>query len=93
MFENVPNENCSLLTEKKTKSQRQNEPENPPRKKKRKGKIERTRRKKVGEEKKKEMAALLVFMLTFLKEKNCLRGELYFSCNVIQKSSFDIYFS
>ena len=32
IFYNVPNENCSLLTEKKTKSQRENEPENPPRK-------------------------------------------------------------
>ena len=38
IFENVPNENCSLLTEKKTKSRRQNEPENPPRKEQRKGK-------------------------------------------------------
>ena len=27
IFENVPNENCSLLTEKKTKSRRQNKPE------------------------------------------------------------------
>ena len=43
------------------------------------------------------MAALLVFMLTSLEivveRKNCLRGELYFGCNVIQKSSSDIYFS
>ena len=42
------------------------------------------------------MAALLVFMLTSLEivlgKKNCLRGELYFGCNVIQKSSSDIYF-
>ena len=38
IFENVPNENCSLLTEKKTKSRRQNEPENPPRKEQGKGK-------------------------------------------------------
>ena len=51
IFENVPNENCSLLTEKKTKSRRENEPENPARKKSRKGKIERARRKKEGEEK------------------------------------------
>ena len=43
------------------------------------------------------MAALLVFMLTSLEivveRKNCLRGKLYFGCNVIQKSSSDIYFS
>ena len=43
------------------------------------------------------MAALLVFILTSLEivveRKNCLRGELYFGCNVIQKSSSDIYFS
>ena len=31
-FQNVPIENCSLFTEKKTKSRRVNEPENPPRK-------------------------------------------------------------
>ena len=34
------------------------------------------------------MAAILVFMLTSLEivveRKNCLRGELYFGCNVIQ---------
>ena len=50
--------------------------------------------KKVGEEKK-AMAALLVFMLTsleiFLKEKDCLRGELYFGFKVIKKSSSNIY--
>ena len=38
IFEKVPNENCSLLTEKKTKSRRQNEPETPPRKEQGKGK-------------------------------------------------------
>ena len=27
----------------------------------------------------------------FLKEKDCLRGELYFGCNVIKKSSLSIY--
>ena len=56
---------------------------------------ERKHRKKRGEEKR-TMAALLVFLLTsleFLKEKNCLRGEFCFGCNVIQKSSSDIYFS
>ena len=36
IFENVPNENCGLLTEKKTKSRRQNKPENPARKERRK---------------------------------------------------------
>ena len=66
IFENVPNKNCSLVTEKKTKSRRQNEPENPPTERTRKGKIERARRKKVGEGKK-AMAALVVFMLTSLK--------------------------
>ena len=34
------------------------------------------------------MAALLVFMLTSLEivveRKNCLRGELYFGCNVFK---------
>ena len=39
IFENVPNENCSLFTEKKTKSRRENEPKNPPTK-------EETRRRK-----------------------------------------------
>ena len=38
IFENVPNENCSPLTEKKTKSLRQNKPENPARKERGKGK-------------------------------------------------------
>ena len=38
IFENVPNENCSLLTAKKTKSRRQNKPENPARKERGKGK-------------------------------------------------------
>ena len=37
--------------------------------------------------KRKTMAALLVFL------DLCLRGEPYFGCNVIQKSSSDIYFS
>ena len=32
IFENEPNENCTLFTEKKTKSRRGNEPKNPPRK-------------------------------------------------------------
>ena len=38
IFENVPNEKCGLLTEKKTKSRRQNKPENPARKERGKGK-------------------------------------------------------
>ena len=41
------------------------------------------------------MAVLLVFMLTSLdivvERKKLLRGELYFGCNLIQKSSSDIY--
>ena len=37
--------------------------------------------------KRKTMAALLVFFFDL-----CLRGESYFGCNVIQKSSSDIYF-
>ena len=93
IFEKVPNENCSLLTEKKTKSLRQNESENPARKEPRTGKIERARRKKGGEEKK-AVAALLVFMWTsleILKEKGRLRGEVYFGCKVIKKSSSNIY--
>ena len=36
--------------------------------------------------KRKTMAALLVFF------DLCFRGESYFGCNVIQKSSSDIYF-
>ena len=57
------------MTEKKAKSRRQNEPENPPRKEQgTPGKIERARRKKGGESKKKAVAALLVFMLTSMKE-------------------------
>ena len=66
IFENVPKENWSLLTEKKTKSLRQNESENPARKEQRTGKIERARRKKGGEGKE-AVAALLVFMLTSLE--------------------------
>ena len=38
IFENVPNEKCSLLTEKKTKSRRQNKSEKPARKERGKGK-------------------------------------------------------
>ena len=67
IFENVPNGNCSLLTEKKTKSRRQNEPENSPTKEQGKGNwSERRERKeqKKKKKKKKAMAALLVFMLT-----------------------------
>ena len=45
---------------------------------------ERKNRKSEEEEKnKKAMAALLVFMLTSLKRENCLRGELYFGCNLL----------
>ena len=53
--------------------------------------------KKRRRRKKKAMAALVVFVLTSLKivfeRKNCLKGELYFGCNVFQKSSCDICFS
>ena len=86
IFENVPNKNCSLLTTKKTKSRQQNKPENPARKKTGKGKIKRAKRQKGGEEKK-AVAALLVFISTsleFLKEKGCLRGEVYYGCKVIK---------
>ena len=38
IFEKVPNENCTPLTEKKTKSRRQNKLENPARKERGKGK-------------------------------------------------------
>ena len=38
IFENVPNENCCLLTAKKTKRRRQNKPENPARKERGNGK-------------------------------------------------------
>ena len=38
IFVNVPNENCSLFTEKKTKSRRENEPKNPPKNEQGKGK-------------------------------------------------------
>ena len=38
IFEKLPSENCSLLTEKKTKKRRQNKPENPARKERGKGK-------------------------------------------------------
>ena len=38
IFEKVPIENCTLLTEKKSKSRRQNKPENPARKERGKGK-------------------------------------------------------
>ena len=66
IFENVPNENCSLLTEKKTKSRRQIKPQkfllekNEERENKKSEEKERRRRKKA-------MAALLVFMLTSLE--------------------------
>ena len=48
IFENVPNKNCSVLTQKKTQTRRQNEPKNPPRKEQGKEK-----QKERGEEKKK----------------------------------------
>ena len=46
---------------------------------------ERENRKSEEKEKKKTMAALLVFMLTSLEieRENCLRGELYFGCNLL----------
>ena len=74
----------SFDREKKPKAgRRQNEPENPPRKEQ--GKIERARRKKRGEEKRGNGCTLsFLYSMTSLKEKNCLRGERYFGCNVIQ---------
>ena len=52
IFENVPNESSSLFSEKKTKSQRENEPENPLRKEQ--GKEKQKEREERNEEKKKE---------------------------------------
>ena len=91
IFENVPNENCSRLTEKTTKNRRlvflaYDDPENHTRKEKKKNgnsdEIEKRRRKKA-------MAALLVFMFGSLKtafetkKKNYLIEEIYFGCKVI----------
>ena len=63
IFENVPNENCSLLIEEKTKSRRQNEPENPPREEQGKGKQEERGERK--EEKKKSNGCTLSFYVDF----------------------------
>ena len=52
IFENVPNENCSLFTEKETKSRRKNEPKNPPRKEQ--GKEKQKERGERNEEKKEQ---------------------------------------
>ena len=46
-FQNVPIENCSLFTEKKTESRNENEPENPPGKE-RKSEEKETRRRKTN---------------------------------------------
>ena len=46
IFDNVPNENCSLFTEKKTESRKENEPENPPGKERKSEEKETRRRKK-----------------------------------------------
>ena len=86
IFENVPNENCSRLTEKRTKNRRQvffayDEPENHIRKGKGKSEEKERRRRK------KAMNALLVFMLGSLKiafeRKKKLMGEIYFGCKVM----------
>ena len=52
MFENVPNENYSLFTEKETKSRRENGAKNPPRKEQ--GKEKYKERGERNEEKKEE---------------------------------------
>ena len=51
IFYNVLNENCSLLTEKKTKTRRENEPENPPKKNREKGKQKEREERKEEKEK------------------------------------------
>ena len=66
ILKNVPNENCSLLTEKKTKSRRQNEPKNPPRKEQGKGK--QTERGERKEEKKKSNGCTLSFYVSSAKD-------------------------
>ena len=52
IFENVPNKNCSLFTEKETKSRKENEPRNHPRKEQ--GKEKQKERGERNEEKKEE---------------------------------------
>ena len=66
VLENVPNKNCSLLTEKKTKSRSQNEPKNPPRKERKnnEGQNRKSEEKERKRSKKKATAALLVFMFS-----------------------------
>ena len=64
IFENVPNENCSLLTEKKTKSRTQNEPENPPRKERGKGKQKERGERKEEKRKKQWPHCQFFFFLT-----------------------------
>ena len=54
IFENTPNENCSLLTEKRPKAEGKMSPKILLERRTRKGKIERERRKKGGEERKKK---------------------------------------
>ena len=66
ILKNVPHENCSLLTEKKTKSRRQNEPKNPPRKEQGKGK--QTERGERKEEKKKSNGCTLSFYISSAKD-------------------------
>ena len=63
IFEKVPNENCSLLTEKKTKSRRQNEPENPPRKEQGKGKQKERGERKEEKKKKQWMYSRFILFL------------------------------
>ena len=57
----------------------------------------RERKNRKSEEKeKKAMAALLVFTFTSLEivseRENCLRGELYFACNLLKNLTRYIFF-
>ena len=52
---------------------------------------ERGELKKGREEKKQWLYSRFLIYVDFFE--NCLWGELYFGCNVVQKSSSDMYFS
>ena len=74
----MPNENCSLLTGKKTKSESKMSPkillEKNEESENRKGEEKERRRR----EEKKEMVALLVFMLTSFERKKLFEGRALF---------------
>ena len=68
IFKKVPNENCSLLTEKKTKNRRQNEPEYHPGKEQGKGKQKERGERKEEKKKKRWLHSQFLIHVNFFGE-------------------------